>query len=175
MTATGIGAARPLNPIVWLGVPMLTCIAATIVFATPIRIFGFSLPQPIFPLAAAFAWALIRPSILPPFALLLLGLFLDIFWDGPQGLWPLCLLAAYAGVLAVRRLITGQDYIVVWAWYAAATLIALTIGFLLMTLATGVAPNLIAVGWMYLLPTLLLFPFARRLAERYEDADVRFR
>ena len=30
------------------------------------------------------------------------------------------------------------------------------------------------IGWLGL-PTLLLFPFARRLAERYEDADVRFR
>jgi len=175
MTATGLGAARPMNPIGWLGLPMLACFLATLVFAIPIRIFGFSLPQPIFPLAVAFAWAQIRPSVLPPFALLVLGLFLDAFWGGPQGLWPLCLLAAYAAVLAVRRLITGQDYIVVWAWYAAVTLLAIAVGFGLMTLAAGTVPNLVAVGWMYVLPTLLLFPFAHRLAQRYEDADVRFR
>jgi rod shape-determining protein MreD len=175
LTAAGFGATRPLNPIGWLGLPMLACVLATLLFAAPIRVFGFSLPQPIFPMIAAFAWAQIRPSILPPFALLLLGLFLDTFWGGPQGLWPLCLLTAYAGVLVVRRLLTGQDYIVVWAWYVAATLIAFAVAYALMMLATGVAPNLIAVGWMYVLPTLLLFPFARRLMLRYEDADVRFR
>ena len=175
MTAAGFGATRPLNPIGWLGLPMLACVLATLLFAAPIRVFGLSLPQPIFPMITAFAWAQIRPSILPPFALLLLGLFLDAFWGGPQGLWPLCLLTAYAGVLVVRRLLTGQDYIVVWAWYVAATLIAFAVGYGLMTLASGVPPNLIAVGWMYVLPTLLLFPFARRLTLRYEDADVRFR
>jgi rod shape-determining protein MreD len=175
LTAAGIGAARPLNPIGWLGLPMVACVLATLLFAAPIRVFGFSLPQPIFPMIAAFAWAQIRPSILPPFALLLLGLFLDAFWGGPQGLWPLCLLTAYAGVLGVRRLITGQDYVVVWAWYAAATLGAIAVGYALMAMVTGGWPNLIAVGWMYVLPTLLLFPFARRLTRRYEDADVRFR
>lgn len=175
MSSSGIASTRSMNPIGWLGLPTLTCVVATVLLAAPIRIFGLSLPQPILPLAVAFAWALIRPSILPPFALLLMGLFLDLFWGGPPGVWPLCLLTAYAAVLAARRLITGQDFIVVWAWYGAATLLALAVGYGVMTLVTGVPPSLIAVGWMYFLPTLLLFPFARRLAERYEDADVRFR
>jgi rod shape-determining protein MreD len=175
MSTTGIGSARPMTPIGWLGLPMLACVAGTLLLATPVRPFGVSLPQPIFPLAAAFAWAQIRPSVLPPFALLALGLFLDVFWGGPQGLWPLCLLTAYAAVLFGRRLITGQDVIVVAAWYAGATLLAIGVGVGLMILATGATPNLIAVGWMYVLPTLLLFPFAHRLVQRYDDADVRFR
>ncbi len=113
MTAagSGFGSAKPMNPVGWLGLPMLLAVAATVFLATPIHIFGFALPEPVFPLALAFAWAQIRPSVLPPFALLLLGLFLDVFWGGPQGLWPLCLLASYASVLAVRRLITGQELV----------------------------------------------------------------
>ncbi len=133
-----------------------------------------ALPEPVFPLAAAFAWALIRPSVLPPFVLLLLGLFLDVFWGGPQGLWPLCLLAAYACVLAARRLITGQDLPVMWASYGATTAAAFALGYGLMTLDAGGPPSLLATGWQYL-ATLLLFPFAWWLVERYEDADVRFR
>jgi rod shape-determining protein MreD len=169
-----VSSTRPLSPLGWLGIPMLICMGATVVLATPLRIFGLALPEPVFPLALAFAWALIRPSVLPPFALLTLGLFLDVFWGGPQGLWPLCLLAAYASVLTVRRLITGHEFVVVWAWYGAATAAAFAVGFLLMCMAAGEAPNLFAVGWQYL-ATLILFPFARRLIERYEDADVRFR
>src|SRR5215831_13967280 len=173
MSTTGVSSARPLSPLGWLGLPALICIAATVVLATPIRIFGLALPEPVFPLALAFAWALIRPSVLPPFALLLLGLFLDVFWGGPQGLWPLCLLAAYASVLAVRRLVTGHEFLVVGLWYGASTAVAFGIGFVLMTMAAGQAPSLLALGWQYL-ATLILFPFAHRLVDRYEDADVRF-
>jgi rod shape-determining protein MreD len=174
MTSRGITAARPMNPIGWLGLPLLLCIAATVVLATPIRIFGLALPQPVFPFAAAFAWPLIRPSLLTPFALLALGLFLDLFWWGPVGLWPLSLLASYAAVLAVRRLITGNDYIFVWAWYAAATAVGFGVAFVVSTITSGTPPNLLALGWQYLW-TVALFPFAHRLLRRYEDADVRFR
>jgi len=175
MSAHGARAARPLNPLRWLGAPMLVCIAATVLVATPIRIFGLALPEPVFPLALAFAWAVIRPSVLPPFALLLLGLFLDVFWDGPQGLWPVVLLGAYAAVLWARRLIMGQDFLAMWGWYGAVLAAALGLGFLLTAMAAHTAPNLIFVVLMYYLPTLLLFPFAHRLITLYEDADVRFR
>ena len=176
MTTTGVSSTRPLSPIGWLGAPMLLCIVSTLVLSTPtpIRLFGFGLPQPVFPLAFAFAWALIRPSVLPPFALLILGLFLDVLWDGPQGLWPLCLLATYASVLLLRPLITGQDLLFMWAIYGAATALAFGVGFVLMAMDTGGAVSLVAIAWQYLW-TLLLFPFTWRFIERYEDADVRFR
>jgi rod shape-determining protein MreD len=173
-TTTGFGAGKSMSPVGWLGMPILLCAAATIVLATPIRIFGLGLPQPVFPLTVAFAWALIRPSVLPPFVLLVMGLFLDVFWGGPQGLWPLCFLATYAAVLSVRRLILGQDFIVMWASYAAATALAFGVGYALLAMESGTLPNLIALGWQYL-ATLVLFPFAHRLVGRYEDADVRFR
>src|SRR5215472_8623119 len=164
MSTTGVSSARPLSPLGWLGLPALICIAATVVLATPIRIFGLALPEPVFPLALAFAWALIRPSVLPPFALLALGLFLDVFWGGPQGLWPLCLLAAYAAVLLVRRLVTGQDFVVMAAWYALASAVAFGVGYGLISLDSGSPPSLTALGWQYIW-TVALFPFAWRLIE----------
>jgi rod shape-determining protein MreD len=175
MTATsGFGAGKSMSPIGWLGVPVFLSAVATILLATPIRIFGFSIPQPVFPLALAFAWALIRPSVLPPFVLLVMGLFLDVFWGGEPGLWPLCFLSTYAAVLAVRRLILGQDFIVMWASYAAATALAFGVGYAVMAMIAGAFPSLIALGWQYG-ATLILFPFAHRLVGRFEDADVRFR
>jgi len=174
LTARAVNAARPLSPLRWLGAPLLLAMVATVLLATPLRIFGLPLPEPVFPLALAFAWAVIRPSILPPFALLLLGLFLDVFWGGPEGLWPLCLLCAYAVVLWARRLIIGRGMLAMLAWYALVTAGAFGVGFLLMTMDAGEAPNLLAVGFQYL-ATLALFPIAYRLVDRYEDADVRFR
>jgi rod shape-determining protein MreD len=175
MTAgTGFGSSKSMSPIGWLGIPMLLCALGTVLLAMPIRIFGLGLPEPVFPLSMAFAWAVIRPSVLPPFALLVMGLFLDVFWGGPQGLWPLCFLSAYAAVLVVRRLILAQDFLLMWASYAAATALAFAVGYVVMTMITAGPPNLIAVGWQFA-ATLALFPFAHRVIGRYEDADVRFR
>lgn len=166
--------ARPLNPARWLGIPLLVCIGATVVFAAPIRIWGLQLPEPVFAMVPAFAWALIRPSILAPFAILLMGLFLDVFWGGPTGLWGLSLLVAYAMVLTARSMMTGQSRPIMWVWFAGVTAVAMGAGFLFSMLDSLAMPSLLAVFWQFL-ATALLFPFAYRLVDRFDDADVRFR
>jgi rod shape-determining protein MreD len=166
--------ARQLNPLRWLGGPWILCALGTLLLATPIRVLGLQLPEPVFALAPAFAWAMIRPSILPPFALLLLGLYMDALWDTPAGLWPACLLCAYAPVLVLRNVLAGQSFIIMWVWYAAVCALAFAVGTYLLLLDSGAMPSLIAVGWQFLV-TAALFPLAHLLIERYEDADVRFR
>ncbi len=42
---TGFGASKSMTPIGWLGLPMLACAAATVLLATPIRIFGWACPS----------------------------------------------------------------------------------------------------------------------------------
>jgi rod shape-determining protein MreD len=170
---TGAGA-RLLNPVVWLGAPMLLCAAASVVFALPVRIFGLALPEPVFALVPAFAWAVIRPSILPPFALVALGLFLDLLWGAPLGLWPICLLCAYAPVLIIRPALSGQDAWVMWALYAAVSAFALLAGVGVIAADDEGAPAIAGVVWQWL-ASVALFPLAHRLILRYEDADVRFR
>ncbi|PTS87419.1 MULTISPECIES: hypothetical protein [unclassified Caulobacter] len=169
-----LGGARPLNPFRWLGGPLLACVIATMLFSAPIRVWGLHLPEPVFAVVPAFAWALIRPSILAPFAILLLGLFLDLFWGGPTGLWGLSLLVAYATVLAARNMMTGQSRAMMWVWFAGVTAVAMAAGFLFSMLDSLATPSLIGVFWQFL-ATALLFPFAHRLVDRFDDADVRFR
>jgi len=166
--------ARQLNPVRWLGGPFLICALGSLILAAPIRVYGLQLPEPVFALVPAFAWAMIRPSVLPPFALLLLGLYDDWLWGTPTGLWPACLLAAYAPVLMLRSVLAGQSFIAMWIWYACACALAFAVGAYLLTLDAGSVPSLVAVGWQFLV-TAALYPFAHALIERYEDADVRFR
>ena len=169
-----MSGARPLHPGRWLGAPLLISVLATVVFAAPIRIYGLQLPEPVFAMVPAFAWALIRPSILAPFALLFLGLFLDVFWGGATGLWGLSLLVAYATALAGRNMMTGQSRPIMWAWFSGVTGVAMIAGFLFTMLDSLAMPSLLAVFWQFLV-TVLMFPFAHRLIDRFEDADVRFR
>ena len=167
-------AARPLRAWSWIVAPMLLCLLATLLLATPLRVFGRRLPEPVFPMVLAFAWAVIRPSVLGPFALLVAGSFLDLVWGAPLGLWGLCLLLAYGGALLSRSLMTGRSAPVLAVWYLALTALAFTAAYLLIMLRAHVTPNLTGALWQ-LAATLALFPFARALIDRFEDADIRFK
>ncbi|MDO8900192.1 MAG: hypothetical protein Q7V15_02445, partial [Phenylobacterium sp.] len=136
--------ATRLDPWRWLGAPILQCMLATLLFSLPIRVFGWGLPEPVFCMVPAFAWAMIRPSMVAPFGVLFMGLFLDIFWGGPMGLWALSLLVAYGAVLAARNMMVGQSRPMMWIWFAAACAVAQTVGFLVTQLDVRATPNLLA-------------------------------
>jgi rod shape-determining protein MreD len=169
-----MSAARPLEPWRWIGVPTAQVMVATILFGIPLRVFGLQLPEPLFAMTLAFAWAVIRPSVLAPFAILVLGLFLDIFWGGPLGLWAICLLIAYGVALAGRTMMAGQNRLILWLWYALVTATALVAGFLFVMLDSKSSPGLIPLAWQFV-ATIVLYPYAQRLIDLFEDADVRFR
>lgn len=167
-------AVRVVGPTQWIVIPALITVAATILLATPVKLFGLTLPEPVIPMVLAFAWPLIRPSIIAPVVLMALGLFLDIFWYGPLGVWGLSLLGIYAVVLGSRSFLAGQETLVLFTWFAACCGVAFVIVYLIVGLKAGNAPSILAlVGQV--VPTLLLFPFADRMIERFEDGDVRFR
>lgn len=167
-------AVRVVGPMQWIVYPALITAAVTFVLATPVKVFGFSLPEPIIPMVLAFAWPLIRPSVIAPLVLMALGLFLNFILGGTLGLWSLCLLAIYTVVLASRSFLIGQDTAVLFVWFAACCGLAFLLAYLITTVIAGRPPSLLAlVGQV--VPTLLLFPFADRMIERFEDGDVRFR
>lgn len=168
------GGARTLEPWRWLGVPMVQALAATLLLALPIRLWGLALPEPVFAMPVAFAWAVIRPSMLAPFGVALMGFFMDLLWGGPLGLWAVCLLIAYGVALGGRAMLAGQGRGMMWAWYGMLTALAMSAGYLFTMLDVKGMPSPLSVFWQFI-ATLVLYPFADRLIDRFEDADVRFR
>ena len=158
----------------WIALPALAVMAGAVVLATPVEMFGLKLPEPILPMVLAFAWPLIRPSMVAPAVLFGLGLFLDLLWGSPLGLWSLSLLCVYAIVLASRNLLAGQETQILFGWYAGCTLLAFLLTYVIVSLNAGNAPSILALlGQM--IPTLLLFPVASWLIERFDDGETRFR
>jgi rod shape-determining protein MreD len=153
---------------------MGACMGATLLLAAPIRVFGLPLPEPAFAMVPAFAWAVLRPSILAPLCLLMMGLFDDLVWGGRLGQWGLGLLVAYAFVLISRNMMSGQSRVMMWAWYAAAWSACMGAIYLIVRFTTGNSPSILAMAGQWL-PTVLLYPLADRLITRFEDADPRFR
>jgi rod shape-determining protein MreD len=168
------GSARPLDPLLWIGLPSALVVLATFLLLAPVRVFGLPLPEPVVALVPAFAWAVIRPSILAPFALLLVGLVMDVLWGSTLGLWPLALLLAYGVIFSVRTFLAGRGHWFMLAWYILVCGLSEMMAFLVTRIAAGSTPNLLGMFWQTL-ATVLLFPFAYLLVDRFEDADVRFR
>lgn len=165
---------RVVGPMQWIVYPALAAVVVTILLATPIQLFGLKPPEPVLPLLLAFAWPLIRPSMVGVAILFGLGLFLDLFWGGPMGLWPLCLMAVYGAMLLARNFLAGQQTAVRFALYVAATGLAFFLAYTIISLSAGNAPNLLALAGQ-VVPTVLLFPLADWLIQRFDDGDVRFR
>lgn len=167
-------AVRVVGPLHWIVVPSLIAIAVTVVLATPFQLFGFKLPEPVAPLVLAFAWPLIRPSLLGPVVLFGLGLFLDLLWGGILGVWPLSLLAVYVLVLLSRSLLAGQENQILMVWFASCTVLAFLISYLVVALDASNAPSVFGL-FGQIIPTLLLWPAAHWMLQRFDDGDVRFR
>jgi len=163
---------QPLNPVNWLLTPMVFCAIGSVTLALPVKIFGLQAPEPVFAIGPAFAWAVLRPSVWPPVALIALGLFQDGLWGGALGLWPLCLLTIYGLAFSVRRVLVGEDFWALGAWFGAITAIGFAAALLLATLASGGVPSLIGVALQFGV-TLVLFPLGWLLIDRFEDPGGR--
>jgi rod shape-determining protein MreD len=168
------GVVQPLNPAVWLGVPALACALGAALFTVPVEIAGVGLPQPVLGMLLAFAWAIIRPSMLAPLVLVLLGLFQDLLWGDRLGLWPCALLVVHAIAASARPLLVGQGFWTLWCWYLGAIGAGFATAVALTFLATGQAPALAGLAIQALATAVVFWP-AWRLIETYEDADVRFK
>lgn len=167
-------ASRPMNALSWLVLPALACIAANLLLALPFRPFGLALPEPILALIPAYVWATVRPSILPPIILLGLGLCLDMIWGNALGLWPLSILVGYMAVMSVRGIISGQGHEANWIAFGLMGLLVELVAYMVTVISTHVAPNLVGVGWQWIVTTAL-YPIARRLIDQFEESDARYR
>ncbi len=167
-------AVRVVGPLYWIGYPMVVCVVLTVLLSSTVRILHLPLPEPILPMVLAFSWPLIRPSMLGPAMLFVIGMFEDLYLGTPLGLWTLALLGVYGAVLSARAFIIGQDTRVLLAWWVGSVSAAFVFAYLFVMLDVKVAASIIAV-LLQLVPTLLLFPVANILVQRFDDGDVRFR
>jgi rod shape-determining protein MreD len=84
-------------------IPFLIAIALVVVANLPISFTGGLLPAPVLALAAIYFWALARPALMPPYAVLVIGLAEDLLSGGPPGLWATGFLAGYALIDRQRK------------------------------------------------------------------------
>src|SRR4051812_1208612 len=87
-----------LNPFRILAafVPLLVAIGSVMLVNLPVSVTGGLLPAPVLALAPVYFWVLVRPDLMPPIAVMTIGLMEDLLSGGPPGLWTAGFLSAYA-------------------------------------------------------------------------------
>lgn len=156
-------------------VPLLIALALVVVANLPISLTGGLLPAPALALSAIWFWTLERPSLMPPYAVLLIGLVEDLLSGGPPGLWATSFLAGYLLVDRQRKTLLEMS--------GGGNLFAFT-GMMLVTaaaayvVASAIYLRLLPLGPLLLesIVTVVLYPLLQPLlhwADRFITRTVR--
>jgi rod shape-determining protein MreD len=76
--------------------PAFLAICMVSITNLPLSLTGGVLPHPLLGLAVIYFWTLLRPDLVPPALVLVVGLFEDFLSGGQPGLWAVGYLMAYA-------------------------------------------------------------------------------
>jgi rod shape-determining protein MreD len=139
--------------------PFLMSIVAVVVVNLPISLTGGTLPAPLLAFAPVYFWALMRPELMPPSAVLIIGLVEDLLSGGPPGLWAAGYLAAYALVDRQRESLAGLSGVGAVIGFATALFIAGLVAYILASLVYWrLAP--IAPLFLTAIVTIAFYPLA---------------
>lgn len=105
-------------------IPFLCALLGVIASNIPVSVFGALVPPPMFGLMPIYFWGLVRPDLMPPGAVLVIGILQDLLGGGPAGVWTLSFVAAYAVVDRERDSFAGLAGIGAILGFAAAMLVA---------------------------------------------------
>lgn len=95
------------------------CILLTMV---PFGLSSGYLAPPSFALIAIYIWILVRPGLMTPASVFLLGVFQDLVWGGPVGLWGMVFLAVWAFTVSQRRFLEGRGFGLIWAGFGVVAI-----------------------------------------------------
>jgi rod shape-determining protein MreD len=125
----GISPARILASLL----PALLALVCVALVNLPVSFTGGLLPPPLIALAPIYFWVLIRPDLMPPIAVLLIGLVEDLLSGGPPGTWAVGFLAAYWVADQQREFFSGLGGMAGVLGFAAAMFLGAAAAWLLIS------------------------------------------
>jgi rod shape-determining protein MreD len=105
-------------------IPFLFAVLCAIVANVPVSVSGGIVPPPVLALMPIYYWCLVRPDLMPPFAVLIIGILQDMLSGSPPGVWTVAFVAAYALVDRERESFAGLSGVGAILGFAAAMLAA---------------------------------------------------
>jgi rod shape-determining protein MreD len=115
-------------------IPALLAILLVMLVNMPVSFTGGVMPAPALALACVYYWVLVRPDLMPAWAVLSIGLLEDLLSGGPPGLWAAGFLAAFWLTDRERETFAGLTGLGALLGFAGAMLLAGLVAFGLDTL-----------------------------------------
>jgi rod shape-determining protein MreD len=109
---------RRLDVVSRAAFPFACTMLVMLLAMAPFGFAGQAMLLPAITLPCVFFWSLFRPSAMPPPAVFLIGLFLDLLGYLPIGAGVLTLLVLHGFTVRWRRFLTRQGFAVVWISFA---------------------------------------------------------
>jgi rod shape-determining protein MreD len=112
-------------------IPFLCAVLGVVLSNFPISYMDGIAPPPILAFMPVYFWCLVRPDLMPPPAVLVVGALQDLLSGGPMGIWAASFIAAYALVDRERDAFAGLSGYGAILGFAAAMFVAGTSAYLI--------------------------------------------
>jgi rod shape-determining protein MreD len=104
--------------------PFLFALFLTLLGVVPLQISNYGQIAPPLALLAVFFWGVYRPELLPPLAVAVLGLLLDILSGAPLGQFMLIFLLVQGSLVTQRQLFLAHNFFILWWGFAVTAALA---------------------------------------------------
>lgn len=99
-------------------IPFLTCFGFLFLGLFPFRLAFFAELFVPFIFIALFCWLTLRPDLLPPITVFILGVLSDLIYANPLGVDTLIFMLFYVLVYTQRRFLVGHSFLFLWGTFA---------------------------------------------------------
>lgn len=137
--------------------PIVCCVLLMLLFATPLRIPGFSQFAPMIAVITVFYWSIFHPRLMPYLAVFGISILQDALNGFPIGISGISLILLRYVVIARFRFFARLSFIKIWMAFWATFSVYYLLHWLLMALYHNFFPLTPAVYLQYA-TTLLLYP-----------------
>ncbi len=150
-------------------VPTLTTLVLALVSVLPLRFPDYAAVAPLIALGGLYYWTIYRPDLLPPAAVFLCGVVLDLLSGAPLGVSALVFLLTRAVVLPQRRFFVDRLFPFVWGGFTLLAGAAIAFLWLLGSFFEGAMLDMRAATLQWVL-TVAAFPAVAYLLMRVQRA-----
>ena len=109
--------------------PLLCGLLAVLISNLPLSLTNGLVPAPLFGLVPVYFWCLVRPDLMTPAAVFVIGLLEDVVAGGPPGVWTLSFVITYGVIDRQRDAFAGLAGLGAILGFATAALIACVVAY----------------------------------------------
>lgn len=147
--------------------PTVTILVLAALSVLPLRFPDYAAVAPLLALAGLYYWTIYRPDLVPPVAIFLCGVVLDLLSGAPLGVAALVFLLSRVIVLPQRRFFVDRLFPFVWGGFTLLAAAAIAFLWLLGSVFSGVMLDMRAATLQWVL-TVACFPAVAYLLMRVQ-------